>query len=92
MWCELYTKSQLDIVLHQTARDRYSYFDWWRAPAACINREYMSNLISPVLTVSDDTPKKISTIGRNDLIIYWKCWFPLLVASVKRRNIKVVTS
>ena len=32
----VYPKPQLDIVLHQTARDIYSYFDCWRAPAAGI--------------------------------------------------------
>jgi len=36
MGFEFYTKPQLDIVLHQIAWDSYSYFDWWRAPAACI--------------------------------------------------------
>ena len=56
---EFYTKSQLDNFLHQTARDRYSYFDWWRAPAACINSKYMSKLLSPVLTFSEDTPTRI---------------------------------
>ena len=57
MGFEFYTKPQLDIVLNQTARDRYSFFEWWRAPGACINSQYISNLISPVLTVSEDTPK-----------------------------------
>ena len=67
MGFEFYTKPQLDIVLHQTAWDRYSYCVWWRAPAASVNSQYISKLISPVLTVSEDTSK--STIGRNYLII-----------------------
>jgi len=66
MGFEFYTKPQLDIVLHQTAWDRYSYCVWWGAPAASVNSQYISKLISPVLTVSEDTSK--STIGRNYLI------------------------
>jgi len=61
-----YPKPQLDIVLHQTARDTYSYFDWWRAPAACINCQCILNLDIYLSwsSTKQDTLRRIS-IGRN---------------------------
>ena len=51
-----------------------AYFDWWRVPAACLKSQCISNSVSPVLTVTEEE----STIGRNCLIIYWKCLFSSL--------------
>jgi len=38
---------------YQKPQNTDAYFDWLRVPAACINSQCISNLISPVLTVTE---------------------------------------